>query len=108
MLSFTQTVVLILSATFFYSLHGIIVNLSRNENGQLEYHVNAVILISEVVKFLISLCLFLFQSHGKYSFSLRETLWLSLPAIIYTVNNSLGNHFYKFFNLNSIFVIRIY
>lgn len=92
-LTFPQTFLLVTSCTFFYSLHGILFNLSRDESGKILYQVSTVVFLSEILKLVICVIMLMNQlltESVKIKFSLKETILLAIPGLIYTVNNTLA------------------
>jgi probable UDP-sugar transporter A4 len=88
-----RLVVLVSLCVACYSLHGILVNLSRDEKNNIPYNSGTVILFSEICKLFISIIMLAVEDNAnrlKIKFSLNETLWLALPGLIYMVNNNLA------------------
>lgn len=92
-LSYTQTFFLVSSCTLFYSLHGILFNLTRDSDGKIAYQVSTVVFLSEILKLLICVAMFVNQLMNetvKIRFSWLETVLLGVPGLIYAINNTMA------------------
>lgn len=80
----------ILAGMLLMTLQPVLVMLSKNESGKLEYSSVSSTLLSELLKIVISSCLYaLSPPPQKVKFDTRKTLEYAAPAAIYFVNNNL-------------------
>jgi UDP-galactose transporter len=92
-LTYPQTFLLVVSCTFFYSLHGILFNLSREKGGEIPFQVSTIVFLSEVLKLAVAVFMMIYEmgTHPvKVQFSVKETILLGIPGFIYAVNNTLA------------------
>ena len=89
--------VLIFLSAIFMSSTGLLINASKNELGKIPYSSTSVNLCSEALKCLFCILATLSSrifssspSPPRQKLSMRETLFFSLPALLYMIDNNLS------------------
>eukprot|EP00929_Paragymnodinium_shiwhaense_P033214 TRINITY_DN18284_c0_g1_i1.p1 TRINITY_DN18284_c0_g1~~TRINITY_DN18284_c0_g1_i1.p1 ORF type:complete len:368 (+),score=84.06 TRINITY_DN18284_c0_g1_i1:136-1239(+) len=86
-----EQVPFIAAGTMLMTLQPMLVKLSQNAEGKIEYNTSSNVLVSEALKFVISGCLYVGdQRQPKGQMRLREFLEYAVPGLIYFVNNNLN------------------
>ncbi|KJE90201.1 hypothetical protein CAOG_01543 [Capsaspora owczarzaki ATCC 30864] len=88
--------VLLVAGVFTYGSHSVLTNLSKGDDGRVAYNVASVVLMTELCKLLISctLALLTLGTRGVVgevragAFKPRFFLLLSVPALLYALNNN--------------------
>lgn len=80
----------VLAGTVLMTLQPLLVTLSQNKDGRLDYNPVVSTLSTEALKIIISACSLLANGTlGKEKLEIGELLRFSVPAVIYFVNNNL-------------------
>ena len=91
----TQGIIIVIIGTILYGIFGIFIRLSYLDEKSAPYDMDSVLVCSEAFKFFVSLILFRSEKGSVlcvaalYTQTLKEWLTFSIPALIYTITNSL-------------------
>eukprot|EP01006_Ploeotia_vitrea_P016217 TRINITY_DN46764_c0_g1_i1.p1 TRINITY_DN46764_c0_g1~~TRINITY_DN46764_c0_g1_i1.p1 ORF type:complete len:673 (+),score=342.97 TRINITY_DN46764_c0_g1_i1:39-2057(+) len=83
----------VLLTTLLYAMHGILLTAARGTQRHYPFDITLLVLLSEVIKFSLSLMLVWREMTGRGHapvFKVRVFLWLCVPGLLYAVNNNLN------------------
>lgn len=85
---------MIVSGVLIYGSHAILINLCKNENGKIPFSSASVVLLSEVMKFVLSVAFLIPEMlRGAVHFlPLKTLVFFSIPALLYCISNNTAVH----------------
>lgn len=86
--------VMIVAGVLIYGSHAILINLCKNEKGEIPFSSASVVLLSEVMKFVFSVSFLVPEMwKGAVHFPPIKTLvFFSIPAFLYCISNNTAVH----------------
>lgn len=82
----------VVAATILMTTQPFVVDLTKNTEGNYDFLVLTTVVLSEALKLVLSAIGYMFVGRGRHTHSVltaKEVVSFSLPALLYTLNNSL-------------------